>query len=244
MLLHKGPLISIYFGDCRKQFIPTHFANKVDSIQLLNHTPFNHVQKVMKLKQLFFLHQVHSTQGLCIVSKEQIKPINCFSEDGDFLITALPGLGLGVATADCLPIILYDSFNQVVGIVHAGWRGTAAKVVVTAVERMQKLYSTNVQNLTAFFGPSARACCYTITDELFAQLEHFPYLNDVIQKHGDHYTLDVPLLNRLQLEEIGVKKDAMHVTYNACTMCDTSFCSYRRQGQRAERQMTVVVLNT
>ena len=187
---------------------------------------------------------MHSAQGLCVLSREQIKATNCFSEDGDFLITRLPGLGLGVATADCLPIILYDSLNQVVGIVHAGWRGTVAKVVVAAVERMQALYATRIQNLTVFFGPSAKVCCYAITEDLFSELEHFSYLTDVVQKHSDHYTLDVPLLNRLQLEEIGIKKNAMQFTYNACTMCDVSFCSYRRQGQRAERQMTVVVLNT
>jgi YfiH family protein len=177
-----------------------------------------------------------------IMSSGQLKDSKSFSNDGDYLITALPKIGLGVATADCLPIVIYDNFNQIIANVHAGWRGTVERVVVVAVEQMISFYGSELRNLQFFFGPSAKACCYEVKEDMMSYLEKFSYSADIIQKHDDRYTLDVPLLNRLQLEELGVKEDALHMNYNACTMCNPLFCSYRRL-KNTERQMTVVVLN-
>ncbi len=242
MLLHKNPLFSIYFGDGREKFVPAHFANSNSSQEILTKAPFDRLKKMMKIENLVFLHQVHGVHGVMIMSSEQLKDSKSFSNDGDYLITALPKIGLGVVTADCLPIVIYDNFNQIIANVHAGWRGTVERVVVVAVEQMISFYGSELRNLQFFFGPSAKACCYEVKEDMMPYLEKFSYVSEILQKHDDRYTLDVPLLNRLQLEELGIKKDAIHLSYNVCTMCHLSFCSYRRL-KNNERQMTVVVLN-
>lgn len=241
MILHKNPFFSIYFGDMRDKFIPAAYAAVSNSQKILAHAPFSRLKKMMSLDTLVFLHQIHGINGMIVMSPDQIEALKSFNNDGDFLMTALPGIGLGVATADCLPIIIYDSFNQIVANVHAGWRGTVERVVVIAVEQMISFYGSQLENLRFFFGPSAKVCCYEIKEDMMPHLEKFSYASDVVKKRDDYYTLDVPLLNQLQLEELGIKKEAFHLSYNACTLCNSSFCSYRRL-KNSERQMTVVVL--
>ncbi len=241
MLLHKNPLFAIYFGDSREKFIPAHVANLNTTQEILTKVPFDRLKKCMKLNNLVFLHQVHGVHGVPILSYEQLKDSIAFSDDGDYLITALPGVGLGIAAADCLPIVIYDNFNQVIANVHAGWRGSVESIVVVAVEQMISLYGSELKNLQFFFGPSAKVCCYEVKEDTLPFLEKFSYAADVIQKHDTYYTLNVPLLSRLQLEGIGVKKEAFHLCYNVCTMCNPLFCSYRRS-KNTERQMTVVAL--
>lgn len=239
-MLHNDSFFSIYFGDAREQFIPA--DNKVVQADLLEREPFAQIKKRMHLDNLIFLHQTHSTDGLSIISKEQADLIDPFCSDGDFLITTVEKVGLAVATADCLPIVLYDTFNKVIALVHAGWRGTIHNVVIAALDRMHDQYGTNSANLRVFFGPCAKVCCYEIGADVIEQLEAFTYGPEVILRVGGQYYLDVPLLNRLQLQEHGVKKEAFQLSYNLCTMCNPSFCSYRRNNKNSARQMTVAAL--
>lgn len=240
MILHKNSLFSIYFGDNKEKFMPAHFVTNT-SKEILIKAPFNQLKKVINIQDLVFLHQVHGVQGVAFASKEQMHDFKLFTHDGDYLITALPYVGLGVATADCLPIIIYDSVNQVIANVHAGWRGSVGQIVVVAVQQMISSYCSELQNLQFFFGPCAKVCCYEIKEDILLYLKKFPYFSAIVRQHDERYMLDVPLLNRLQLEGLGVKRKAIHTLYNFCTMCDPSFCSFRRS-KNAERQMTIVVL--
>ena len=78
--------------------------------------------------------------------------------------------------------------------------------------------------------------------ELIAYLEQFSFIDEVLVRRSNSWYFDVPQFNRILLQESGVKKEAFHVQYNLCTMCDDSFCSSRRSKRAPERQMTVVAL--
>lgn len=242
MLLYQDPLVSIFFGDEYERFIPADYQ-KIDSDKLLNYSPFALIQKKIDIQAAVFLHQVHGSNGIALQSKNQLSQIKTFSHDGDFLVTNLTQLGLGIATADCLPIVLYDSFNHVVSIVHAGWRGSVAGIACNALDAMKELYGSQADAIQVFFGPSAKECCYEVKVDLIRILESFDYHNDVLAQKDNKFFLNVPLFNQLILQKKGVKKEAFNVTYNLCTMCNASFCSYRRQQPTEYRQMTVVSLN-
>ncbi len=241
MLIHSNPLFQIYFGDAQDQLNPAYYLDLPDE-PILTLESFAHLKKTMRLQELMFARQTHGIHGIVIDSTTQftVKP---FKNESDFLITDLANVGIGVMTADCLPIVLHDKVNGVVAIAHAGWKGTVAGIAVKTVERMQKMYGTRGENLTVFFGPSAKPCCYQVDKNFKQNLDGFAHPDKVLFERSDgNLYFDLALLNRIELEAIGVRKDAFHLEYNMCTICTESFCSFRRDGQRAYRQMTIVSL--
>lgn len=242
-MIYKNSSFVIYFGDARTKFIPNEVAQQIHKQNVVHNEPFDQLQSMMQLEHLTFLHQVHGNHGVVVSSSDQIKETNLFSSDGDFLITSLPRIGLGIATADCLPIVVYDVANNVIANVHAGWRGSSQEIIIRTVETMQKTFGSKIDHLRFFFGPSGNVCCYEIKEDVLPHFEKFHFRDKIIKQRGTRLMLDVPALNRLQLEALGIKKGACNVDYNACTLCTPSFCSFRRF-KNAERQMTVVALTS
>lgn len=241
MLLHNGPLFRIYFGNAQDNLYPNMYLNLPVAKHVLDIKPFVALRRIMHIDSLIFLRQVHSNQGIALSAAEAatLRPFSC---EGDFLITDVPLVGIGVMTADCLPIVMYDNVNNVIAIAHAGWQGSVNGVARNAVERMCEIYGSEPEHIRVFFGPSAKVCCYTVTNDFLRNLEKFSEVDRVIQRHDGKNFFDLPLFNKLQLESIGIKKEAFRLEYNICTICDKKFFSFRRQGQKAGRQMTVVSL--
>jgi hypothetical protein len=238
MLLHSNPLFAIYFGSAEDDLEPDQYLHYPPGTSLLSIEPYKKLKKMMQLERLTFLHQTHSNKGI-VVAKDIIEP---FKVDGDFLVTQEKKYGIGVMTADCLPIVFYDNFHHVAAIVHAGWKSSVMRIAPKMVQKMQELYGTKVEHLRVFFGPSAKKCCYRIDEEFLVHLKPFSFADQVVYKDDDGLRFDLPLFNRLQLEAVGLPKEAFKMDYNFCTICDTRYCSYRRDGKNACRQMTVVVL--
>lgn len=241
MILHTEGLFNIVFGDARTAFDPKEYKKFLPGESLLSCSPFSSLQKSMHLEQLVFLHQIHSTEGTAIVSHDQASKIPPFRYDGDFLMTNVPMVGLAIATADCLPIILYSPFCNVIALVHAGWRGSTNGIVFNVVRQMTQVFGIKPKDLRVFFGPHARSCCYEVGHDVLNTLDAFCYKEDVIHRIAGKTYLDLLLFNQLLLQEMGVLKQSFSKSYALCTMCNASFCSYRRQ-QNANRQMTVVTL--
>lgn len=241
MLLHSTPSLRIYFGNAEDELDPQVYLHLPLNTKLLEHSYFAPLQKLMHINQVLFLKQVRGASGL-VCTEKSLYYARPFQDEGDFLITDLQNVGLGIMTADCLPIVLYDSRNYVVAIVHAGWRGSAQGIVLKALESMQQEYNTKLDHLQIFFGPSAKICCYQVGQDLIAEFDDYPYASQAFQWHGEEVFFDLPGFNKLQLESVGVKKEAFHFGYSICTICDNKFYSYRRQKEQAGRQMTVVSL--
>jgi YfiH family protein len=239
MLLHTHPLFSVYFGDAQDNVRPDEFRAFAAIDNVLDHNACVQLKKLMPLDTLTFLHQTHSDQGMVITDDHEV--ISPFAQDGDYLITDTE-VGIGVLTADCLPIIMYDKVHHVLAVVHAGWRGSVQEIVLKAMARMEQTFGSNPSHLCILFGPCAKTCCYTVTEEFRDYIASFSWADRTMQKIGTNYHFDLPLFNALLLEKAGIKSDAISLSYNVCTICNTNFFSHRRQGVDAGRQMTVAWL--
>ena len=239
MLIHNNPLFAIYFGNAEDELDPEQYLHYSPGTRLLDLDSYKKLEKPLCLNSLIFLHQVHSDQGVVITSESFIEP---FKQDGDYLVTNQKHVGIGVMTADCLPIIFYDNMRHVVAIAHAGWKGSVQQIAPNVIQKMQRQFGTNIEQLRVFFGPSAKGCCYEVDESFPEHLEPFAFGQQALRKEERGLMFDLPLFNRLQLEDIGVPKEAFKLDYNFCTMCDLSYCSYRREGNKSHRQMTTVAL--
>ena len=240
-MLHNAPLFQIYFGSKRDKLEPFHYRDIRENKDILSFGPYAKAKRLMGLTQLIFNKQKHGKQGR-IITPRTLKTIPPFKIEGDFLATNMRRVGLGIVTADCLPIIIFDPINTAVGIAHAGWQGSVKKVGPTLLEHMQEKFGTQANKVRIIFGPSAKKCCYQVGADFGKNLEHFAFTERILQKHKGAYFFDLPECNRLQLQDMGVPKDSFITTYNHCTICDPTFCSVRTQGQEACRQMTIVAL--
>jgi polyphenol oxidase len=182
---------------------------------------------------------------------------------GDASLTNHPGLLLAVQTADCVPILLVDPKKRVVAAVHAGWRGTLARIVLKTVGRMRMEFACKPQDILAALGPAIGGCCYEVGTEVasafatkFAGAEAYfdelrtgdepnpiQWLNMMPPGHQPppkNVFLDLRKANRAQLLEAGLREKNIFVC-SLCTACHTDqLFSYRKEGVHSGRLMSVV----
>jgi polyphenol oxidase len=182
---------------------------------------------------------------------------------GDASVTNRPGLLLAVQTADCVPILLVDPKKRAVAAVHAGWRGTLARIVVKAIGKMQMHFKSKPADLLAAIGPSIGSCCYEVGTEVATQfLSQFAEAPDWFDEFrtGDepnpiqwlnmmppghqpppkNVLLDLRKANRAQLLAVGLRAANIFVS-DLCTACrrDLLF-SYRKEGTQSGRLLSVI----
>ena len=177
------------------------------------------------------LRQIHSDR---VVEATGVTDRAC---EGDALTTNQTGHAVGVRTADCVPILLVDTGSRAVAAIHAGWRGSAVAIVQCTIEQMRAYYETNPIQIYAAIGPCIRKCCYEVGPEV---VEHFrdilPEMKDTTGKQH----LDLPLVNRRQLEAALVPSDQIFDS-GLCTFCDADqFYSYRRDPQNPGRLLSAI----
>jgi len=151
----------------------------------------------------------------------------------DALATAEPGVAVAVQTADCVPVLLAG--EGAVGAAHAGWRGSAKGVAVSAVKALGRLGAAP-PSLSAWIGPSIGACCYEVGGEVAAQ-----FAGEFVRRGcGGAFLLDLKAVNAAQLEAAGVPREAIRI-HPACTRCGGErFASWRRDGVRAGRMIALI----
>lgn len=235
MLTHKTDKIFIYFGDATDSISKSLHCVPTEK-KLIDIQPFKSVAQKINLLRLSALNQTHGTQGAVITDSD-----SAFTIDGDYLITNQKQVALGVLTADCVPVILYDAKNHVISAVHAGWRGTVAGIVPKAFDHMKTLWHSNVDKIQLFIGPSAKACCYQVQEDFSGNIPG-EFTEKVMTKKEGQWYFDTVQLIVLQMKEIGVSASAINTDFNLCTMCDHRFYSHRRQGSDAGRQITIAKL--
>ena len=163
------------------------------------------------------------------------------SPECDALITNTPGMTLYVSTADCTPILLWDSVTGAVGAAHAGWRGTASAIGGKTVEAMVREFGTKPENIRAAIGPNIGFCHFeTDADVPEAMVEAFgEAAKPFIRKQGDKYYVNLKEINALVLRRAGVT----HIEISdSCTMCQPDrFWSHRvTKGQRGAQGGIIV----
>jgi purine-nucleoside/S-methyl-5'-thioadenosine phosphorylase / adenosine deaminase len=189
---------------------------------------------------------------------------------GDALLTDQPLILLSVRVADCLPLLVADMRRRVIAAIHAGWRGMLGRIVEKSLGDMWRIYGCRPKDLRVALGPSIRACCYPVGEEVLdafrsqfvggegffrwaadkdpsAKLrERFPllFLSQAPPGHGPDFSraphLDLIAAARHQLAAAGLTSRQIFVSPH-CTACDTRFFySHRAEGPRAGRMMAVI----
>ncbi len=159
-------------------------------------------------------------------------------EEADGLASALHGLALGVATADCVPLLFADGRGRVAAV-HAGWRGTVANIAGAAVETLVRL-GARVDELRVAFGPSICVDCFEVGREVADQF--IPITNAAVQqKPNARPHVDLRYANRRLLEQAGIL--AAHIDdAPPCTMHEPElFFSFRRDGAKIGQQLSVII---
>jgi YfiH family protein len=171
---------------------------------------------------LLTMHQVHSPTVVTVTA-----PQSAFGVQADAMVTAVPGLALGILTADCQPALFADASSGVVGAAHAGWKGAMAGILEATVDAMIALGADRA-SIVAIIGPSISQPCYEVGPEF---LEDF--LADdpknarfFANGQGDRYHFDLPGFGLHRLRQAGV---ALAEWTRHCTYADPDrFYSYRR----------------
>lgn len=169
------------------------------------------------------------------------KGINLY-EDTDGIILTEPDMLTFLNFADCTPIILYDRVLNIGGVIHAGWRGTASKIVKTAAEKMRELGS-DAENIAAAIGPSIGKCCFCVDENVFLQITDGLDKKSAektynFDENSQKYYVDLKLVNKILLEQASVKK--IDVT-DYCTSCSNDvFFSYRKENGCTARHSAVL----
>ncbi len=145
----------------------------------------------------------------------------------DAVVTKRRGILIGVQVADCVPIILYEKKMHIAGVIHSGWRGTAAGILKKTIEKMVTQFYANPSDIIIAIGPSIRWCCYGVGYEVIDAVKKSTGEGDYFIKKADKYCLDLQTANKYQALSMGVFEQNIWLS-DECTFChQEKYYSYR-----------------
>lgn len=187
-------------------------------------------------------HQTHQTEVALID-----EPLMALSADEkteamegvDAVVCSAPGIVTGVSTADCIPVLVYDPVHHAAAAIHAGWRGTVARIVTASMKRMAEEFDTRPEDCSAVIGPGISLASFEVGDEVYGAFDEagfpmekiarrYPVMNGKGGEDGMKWHLDIKESNRLLLAETGIPEAAIMVS-SIDTYTDERFFSARRE---------------
>ena len=189
-------------------------------------------------EHLIMPHQVHLTKTVRIDEaffacseeerKEQLEGV-------DAIITDIPDVCVGVSTADCIPVLIYDSHRKVAAAIHAGWRGTVKRIVQQTITEMNTTYGSNPKDMKAQIGPGISLESFEVGNEVYDAFANEGFNMELISKRQEKWHINLPECNHLQLIEAGIYPQNINMA-NICTMKQSdTFFSARRLGIQSGR---------
>jgi YfiH family protein len=189
------------------------------------------------------LKQVHSASVLSFETGDGDVP-GGWKREGDALWTESPGTGVGVHTADCVPILLAHRQIPVAAAIHAGWRGLSAGIVEETVRVLALRFGESVVGgIVAAAGPCARGCCYEIGEETAEALRGLPGETSLLKrgKTPGKWIADLQGLALTALRGAGIPTGQMEAA-GPCTVCSPRFHSFRREKSATARQLSFLYI--
>lgn len=195
--------------------------------------------------RLIMPHQVHLTEVLKVneafLSLDNEGRTEAL-EGYDALMTDIKGVCIGVSTADCIPILLYDAEHHAVCAIHAGWRGTVKRIVERAIEAMKEHYGTQPQQLVAQIGPGIHLDSFEVGDEVYDAFDKAGFDISTISVKKEKWHIDLPECNRQQLIASGLLPQNIKVS-PVCTFQQANdYFSARRLGINSGRIFTGIIM--
>lgn len=192
-------------------------------------------------------HQVHGSKVAVIdrpwMTREELEGYDAF-------ITNLSGVAIGVRTADCVPVLLFDPRNRVIAAIHSGWKGTVLKIAQEAIHLMVERFGTSPEDLHAVIGPAIGPASFQVGEEVVGKfrdagfpmpmIASFQGPGDGSPMSGGHH-IDLPMANKWILQECGIREDWIEV-HQVDTYQDPSFFSARKEGVACGRNINAIRL--
>lgn len=183
-------------------------------------------------KRIIIPQQIHGNGCLTIKKGDELKR----KYKGDAILTDRKDIFLTVSVADCLPIFLVEPKRKVVGLVHAGWRGTLLGIAKETIRKAKEEFDCKPEDFTLLFGPAIQKCCYEISEVMAILFDE----ECLIRRPGEKPKLDLIYANLKQFLSYGVKRKKIFAT-NDCTFCNKDmFHSFRRDGDKAGRMIAFI----
>lgn len=159
----------------------------------------------------------------------------------DAVLTQTVGVCIGISTADCIPLLLYDAEHRSACAIHAGWRGTVKYIALKAVEEMQAAFGSKPEMIKAVIGPGIQVGSFEVGQEVYDQFAAANFDMDKIATPMGKWHIDLPLCNKLQLNMAGISDNNI-IMSDIDTFTSHDFFSARRQGVNSGRIYTAIIL--
>ena len=207
------------------------YENTVENYRIIASSHGFQVEDVVGLQQVH--GDIIINVGSGAISDDSILGRNC--KEADALVTNEKGILLSVRVADCVPILLYDSKNEAVGAVHAGWQGTFLQIGTKVIRRMNEQYGSEPTDIQVAIGPAIGMCCYEVDFYFYEQ-----FLGGYGEKINEFFSFesgakphcDLKAMNKAFFIEAGIPEANIDMS-KSCTMCDPGlFYSHRRSGTK------------
>jgi hypothetical protein len=201
-------------------------------------------------QHLVMPHQVHQTEVahidqtfFSLTTEEKAQHL----EGIDAVTTHLPHVCIGVSTADCIPLLIYDSRQHVACAIHAGWRGTVKRIAEKTIADMASTYGTRPEDLKAQIGLGISLDSFEVGDEVYDAFSAAGFhMNIISQKYpgnaGSKWHINLPECNRQQLLSAGIPASSIAIA-DICTVKHAhTFFSARRLGIQSGRIFTGIIM--
>jgi YfiH family protein len=167
----------------------------------------------------------------------------------DAIMTDLPGVAIGVRTADCIPVLLYDPVKKAAAAIHSGWKGTVSKIISKTVTKMRTVYSSQPSDLLAVIGPGICMDCFQVGEEVALKFKEAGFDIDSLWAfrgpktgngmEGGHH-IDLKEACRQTLVESGLKNENIQIS-NLCSYEDNHLLySARKESIECGRNITYI----
>lgn len=208
-------------------------------------------------KRIVLPRQTHQTEVRLIDETNYLSAD--FLEGVDALVTTTPNICIGISTADCIPIIIYDRARHAVAAIHAGWRGTVARIAQKAVCRMEQWCGSQPESLHAVIGPGISLEAFEVGDEVYDAFRQAGFQMDCLAKRfpasdvtentsserslKEKWHIDLWECNRRQLLACGIPAQQIHLSGICTFQQHEDFFSARRLGIHSGRIFTGIMLH-
>lgn len=183
-------------------------------------------------ENLFIPEQTHSDNVEVIDINKKVYP------ECDALVTSKKNVAIALNFADCVPIIFYDPVKEVIGVAHAGWRGTVAKIGPKTIQKMNDEFGSNPADIIVLIGPAIGKCCFEVKEDVLKQISES--VNNETGEAISGMFADLKQINKIQLLASGVKKIYLS---EYCTSCQSGlFFSYRKENGNTARHSAVIIM--
>ncbi len=190
------------------------------------------------LSNWVFADQIHDKR-IIQVCKDDIgkgtESYNTAIVQTDGLFTMDKNIMLSLCFADCVPLYFIAPSHRMIGIAHAGWKGTVLNIGANMIQKWEQ-FGISSKDIHVAIGPSISDCCYVVDDYVIEKIKKLPQTNAYKEISIGQYALNLKRLNQELLLQANIPKENISVS-KFCTSCTSQFFSHRRDGGKTGRMM-------